>query len=297
MSHVCKILRRIIFFLLHLSFTWSPLKAQQYKINVQGCGISQPLPRIIHGSAFVKTQVPWLVQIARVSVDRRVVQCSGSIITRNVILTAAHCVQNRTFNPKGKIAVFYNSTKVFTPPYILVKRGVVHRLYKQYPKGYDIALLKLTKPLPKFDSFVRPVCLPRQGAKTPTKNMLLAGYGALNYEKKKATEALYIITKAMTKKDCMALLQRHKYTIPVNRMFCTNHPRGTAYVGDSGAGLTAHFGSRQGSKSVQFGIASFVWKRHNGLAPNVFTRVSMFMKWITKSLENMGHWKKLIESN
>ncbi|XP_077493934.1 transmembrane protease serine 3-like [Amblyomma americanum] len=296
MSPLSRVLCKILFLTPHLALLWSPIKAQEDKINRPDCGISQPVPRIINGSTVAKTQVPWLVRIVRHSSHGGGIFCGGSIITRNVIVTAAHCVKNSTFNPKGTIYVFYNSTNLSGNPVILAKRGVVHRLYENPFQGYDIALLKLSRPLPKFDNFVRPVCLPRQSEETPEKKMLLAGFGFTNYEGKGTKQALYLVTKAMKKDDCEKRLRTPNGTLaPMNLIFCTNHRSGSAFQGDSGSGLTAYVQGGRAPKSVLFGIVSFGQHRAFGVAPNIFTRISMYRRWIENSLKNIHKWKKVIK--
>ncbi|KAK8781654.1 hypothetical protein V5799_017006 [Amblyomma americanum] len=244
------------------------------------CGISQPVPRIINGSTVAKTQVPWLVRIVRHSSHGGGIFCGGSIITRNVIVTAAHCVKNS------------HSGKTRSGPQTL--RKPVSRIRHSPVK--DTNGLKLSRPLPKFDNFVRPVCLPRQSEETPEKKMLLAGFGFTNYEGKGTKQALYLVTKAMKKDDCEKRLRTPNGTLaPMNLIFCTNHRSGSAFQGDSGSGLTAYVRGGRAPKSVLFGIVSFGQHRAFGVAPNIFTRISMYRRWIENSLKNIHKWKKVIK--
>ncbi|XP_077493779.1 chymotrypsin-1-like [Amblyomma americanum] len=282
------------FLVVELLLLRSITEAQSNKINAPDCGISQPLGRIINGSTISKTQVPWLVQVVTISLRGNVSYCGGSILNRNVILTAAHCVMNRSMFDNWKILVHYNTTNLFRGPMIEVKRGIVHKRFERAVKGYDIALLELNKPLPNFDNFVRPVCLPRQGAKTPQVKMLLAGYGAIDFQQNLPKKVLYLVTTTVPMKACCASFGWcYCHLTPI--AFCTNNLRGTAYKGDSGSPLTAYIRRGKATKAVQLGIVSFGNKRNpSGLVPNVFTRVSKYIKWVNKALKTITLWKKIV---
>ncbi|KAL1469815.1 hypothetical protein MTO96_024797 [Rhipicephalus appendiculatus] len=120
------------------------------------------------------------VHVVGARLENRRIFCGGSIITRDTILTAAHCVVSKKFRIRP-VTVYYNTTIVRRGPCIRVKSVVVHENYTNPFLGYDIALLKLAKPIPQFDRFVGPVCLPEQGEKTRKGPMLVAGYGRPTY--------------------------------------------------------------------------------------------------------------------
>lgn len=264
-------------------------QAASYGINRPGCGYSQALGRIINGSVASKMHVPWVVHVVGTRHDKHRVYCGGSIITRDVILTAAHCVVSKKFRIKPVI-VYYNTTIVRKGPRIRVKTVVVHRNYENPFLGYDIALLELAKPIPRFDRFVGPVCLPKRGEKTRKGPMLLAGYGRPAY-KKQAKRLLYYITKARSDAACEAILDFEWGMFPMKRdlLICTKHPKAMMFKGDSGSPLTAY--SRRG-RSTQYGIASFVRASNRGCAPTVNTRVSMFMDWIKRALQMIHKRRK-----
>ncbi|KAL1469814.1 hypothetical protein MTO96_024796 [Rhipicephalus appendiculatus] len=263
-------------------------QASSYGINRPGCGRSEVLGRVINGSVASKLHVPWVVHVVGTK-HKRAQFCGGSIITRDAILTAAHCVVSKKFIFKP-IMVYYNTTIVRSGPRIRVQSVVVHENFKNVFWGYDIALLKLAKPIPRFDRFVRPVCLPQRREKTRKGPMLLAGYGRPLY-KKVGKRLLYYVTQAQSDAACtrnlgfewgmFRMMKKHL-------LICTKHPRAMMYKGDSGSPVTAY--SLRG-RSTQYGIASFVRSNNAGYAPTVSTRVSMFIDWIEWALQ-MTHGRR-----
>ncbi|KAL1417973.1 hypothetical protein MTO96_005960 [Rhipicephalus appendiculatus] len=249
-------------------------KATRYPFNTNECGISAPVGRIINGSAILRTQVPWMVTIVRRLRNGERYGCAGSIITRNVILTAAHC-----FNSKGRVPVridvYYNGSRMM--------------------QGCDIGLMKLKTPLPEFDKFVRPVCLPRASEHAKSDSMLVAGVGFTSFKGPGSKTILYYMTKVLTDEECrLALLVQYGIWWPKRlHWLCTKNPHSMAYSGDSGGAMTAYL---ENGRSTVFGIASFVSKNSNaGPAPAVFTKVSDFMKWITRCLTRITQWEKVIQ--
>ncbi|XP_065306292.1 chymotrypsin-C-like isoform X2 [Dermacentor albipictus] len=246
------------------------------------CFAAQPLGRVINGRVASKLHVPWLVHVVSVRHDNTISACGGSIITRNAILTAAHCVVSKKHRIK-RLLVYYNTTRVLRGPFMKVTKTIIHKKYKNAFLGFDIAVLKLAKPIPRFDWFVRPVCLPGRHEKTRKGPMLLAGYGRPTF-KKQGKRLLYYITKALPDVFCDAALAAEWWMFPVNRslLMCSNSRHAIMYKGDSGSPVTAY--TRQG-QSTQYGIASFLRPDNSGRAPAVHTRVSMFIDWIKQSLE------------
>lgn len=258
-------------------------EAFYYGINRPGCGRSQALGRVVNGSIASKLQVPWVVNVIGAKPHASRVTCGGSIITRDAILTAAHCVRSR------KVTVYYNTTVVLRGPRIKAKAVVIHRKFIKVFLGYDIALVRLAKPIPRFDSFVRPVCLPKQGEKTRRGPMVLAGYGRPG-RRKPGRRLLYYIPTASSDATCDVDLEVEWSRHPMKRnlLICTKHPHAMMYHGDSGSPLTAY--SRYG-RWTQYGIASFIRSSNAGYAPTVSTRVSMFIDWIKWALRVTGRRK------
>lgn len=271
---------------------WSStiLKAQHLEFNNKGCGTSAPLARVINGQITWKPQVPWLVYIFVVLESGPPIRCGGSIITKDVIMTAAYCV--KTGLPIARVVVLYNSTNLRENDYVDVESALVHPKYRGLRSGYDIALLKLQQPIEKFDRFVRPVCLPQQGEPTKARRMLIAGYGDIDTESDASDRILYYKASVLSDSNCSdAISTQWKKIRPkvIPLFMCSMDKNVTAYTGDSGDPVTAVVGRR----SIQYGIVAFGNKRNRGPAPVIHTKVSMFIDWISQSIQRIDKWKRI----
>ena len=98
-----------------------------------------------------------MVQVyARVD-ESRYYSCGGSIIASRFVITAAHCVHNRT-NVRVHLGGFYPGDMEYER---LVKQIIVHPGYNSFNSTYDIALLETWFPI-NMDIYT-PVCLRRTG--------------------------------------------------------------------------------------------------------------------------------------
>lgn len=103
---------------------------------------------------------PWVVLIRNKQLNGT---CTGSIISKYHILTAAHCIKvNGTVQPTSSFSVYVGSTTR-----LFVKQdefSVAKATYNEhFSKGInDIAVLKLKKAInfEKYNGYARPICLP-----------------------------------------------------------------------------------------------------------------------------------------
>lgn len=265
---------------------WScfTIKALRFPINSKECGLSEPLGRVINGKITWRAQVPWLVHIFSALERGKGIPCGGSIITQNVIMTAAHCMYEKS--KAGRVVVYYNTTSLHDDQFIDVEQAMIHPKYRNLDSGYNIALLKLSSPIKQFDRFVRPVCLPKQGEPTKAGQMIIAGFGDIDMKKKPADRIFYYRAHVLSDSSCAHAisLQWKRISSRARKLFmCSKNSHETAYTGDSGDPVTAYVGT----KSVQYGIVTFGHKQNRGPAPVVHTRVSMFIKWICEILRSI----------
>ena len=141
--------------------------------NLQGCtcgiaNVPKSKNRIVGGSESAENKYPWMV---RVMTTGAIHGCGGTIISRQYVLTAAHCVVERENSGEGKIrpvSDFSVTLAEHDHSQNSADRVPVSEIIP-YPKymnndcivqcHYDIAVLKLSSPL-TFSENIASVCLP-----------------------------------------------------------------------------------------------------------------------------------------
>ncbi|KAL1417974.1 hypothetical protein MTO96_005961 [Rhipicephalus appendiculatus] len=270
----------------------SSSQEERYSVNTESCGLSVPEGRIIHGKVTSKSHAPWIVLVLRMVGHAEAYCCGGSIITRNVVLTAAHCAQRKGGQLVRELAVYYNTSDFYSGPCMNVKEGMIHSQFVDAFHGYDIALLKLSRPLPRFDRFVRPVCLPKRGAPTKAGPMFLAGYGTTDTENTFTDMLRYYTPEVLSDEDCDQGLQLQKLnTLSSGLVICSRSKFELTWNGDSGSPVTAVMPN---GRSTQYGIHSIGGPNTDLPVPTIHTRVATFVPWIKESLRHIHDWPIIV---
>ncbi|KAL1394379.1 hypothetical protein pipiens_003067 [Culex pipiens pipiens] len=130
--------------------------------------------RIAGGINATITEHPYLVALES---NSRLV-CGGSIVSPNLILTAAHCLINR--NP-SHVAVRYGSTdREKGGTVVPTKQFFVHSDFDTQTTQHDIALIELEEPI-IFSRSARPVQIIKQLIDLPPgTKCIVSGWGMLN---------------------------------------------------------------------------------------------------------------------
>ncbi|NXC20549.1 KLKB1 protein, partial [Corythaeola cristata] len=143
--------------------------------------------RIVGGTDSSPGEWPWQVSL-HVKLSRQRHLCGGSIISNRWILTAAHCVMSLQ-NPniwRVYAGILKQSEINEDTPFFKVEEIIVHPQYKYAQTGYDIALMKLDKPM-NFTDLQLPICLPsKEDANILYTDCWVIGWG---YRKEKERNA------------------------------------------------------------------------------------------------------------
>uniref|UniRef100_A0A1I8PEC6 Peptidase S1 domain-containing protein n=1 Tax=Stomoxys calcitrans TaxID=35570 RepID=A0A1I8PEC6_STOCA len=180
--------------------------------------------RIVGGQLTTISSVPYMVQIW----NRGVFSCGGALISRNSVLTAAHCVED---GRPSDFTVVTGATK-------LTETGVRSKVSKLLiPKGYDsyslhmdVAMIKLTTPITKGSaktiSFYN-------GTLSAGMEVQVSGWG-LTKENGSVSPQIRTVKFPIIKKSTCA--KQYQYELPLtSTMFCAGTPGSKdSCSGDSG---------------------------------------------------------------
>lgn len=264
-------------------------------INRKGCGVSEPTGRVFNGEAISKLQIPWIVMIQTPEPGTDFAYaCGGSIITQNVVLTAAHCT---VFSYSiEEVRIYYNTTEPSEGPVNYAESRMVHRKFnRQTGAKYDVALLKMREPF-KFDRFVKPVCLPTREIDVTNKRLLAAGWGDTSNEATRSgpSNLLYVEVDGMSHEECERIIQKSISSdaggLDASVSVCARGRGNALCHGDSGAPVTLR---PKGKRSVQVGVYSAGSGCQSKHAYAICASVWKFMPWIRQALSEPDEWQAI----
>ncbi|NXI89408.1 FA11 factor, partial [Psophia crepitans] len=232
--------------------------------------------RIVGGTDSFPGEWPWQVSL-HVKLSRQRHLCGGSIISNRWILTAAHCIMSLE-NPniwRVYAGILKQSEITEDTPFFKVEEIIVHPQYKYAQTGYDIALMKLDKPM-NFTDLQLPICLPsKEDANILYTDCWVIGWG---YRKEKG-RVEDILQKAtvplMSKEECQARYRKRRIG---DKVICAGYDEGgrDACKGDSGGPLSC----RHEEVWYLVGITSWGEGCARPRQPGVYTKVADYSDWI-----------------
>ncbi|EDS41411.1 oviductin [Culex quinquefasciatus] len=241
------------------------------------CGVNGRSNRIVGGAETVAHEFPWLAGLFR----QGKLYCGASVLTKNYLVTAAHCVNS--FEP-SEIRVYlggHNIAKDFTE-LRRVKRIIDHEGFDIFTFNNDIALLELDKPL-RYGPTIQPACLPNGNERDFTGMLgIVAGWGRIEEKRPPSKTLRSVVVPIWSQEQCLEAGYGSK-KISEN-MMCAGYHDGKkdACQGDSGGPM--HKMGSEGSMEV-IGVVS--WGR--GCArpnlPGIYTRIVNYLPWIHEKLQ------------
>jgi secreted trypsin-like serine protease len=248
------------------------------------CG-NTPIPpdenRIVGGHVAKPYSWPWQAEMCMSGSfgGQCSLRCGGSIIDKNWIMCASHCVDGYVNHPERfhmKVGVYdYHSTNEPGEIVTNVTRIIMHPQYgkpKQF--SHDMSLLQLSQPL-TFTDHIQPVCLPanEDDLLVEGKDMIVTGWGATSEGGGVSSQLRQVVVPSLSMDHC----QREYPNQIDDTMICAGRQGVDSCQGDSGGPMvTKHTDGRW----FQCGIVS--WGQ--GCAENnhagVYSRVSSMCDFI-----------------
>uniref|UniRef100_A0A3B3IAQ9 Transmembrane serine protease 5 n=1 Tax=Oryzias latipes TaxID=8090 RepID=A0A3B3IAQ9_ORYLA len=197
--------------------------------------------------------------------------CGGSIITRQWIVTAAHC--SLTAVQRWKRSLLSLSAFCFLSANVMEKI-IYNKNYNHRTHDSDIALIKLRTPL-NFTDTIRPICLPQYKYDLPGGTQCwISGWG---YTKPDDEAPVPLISTKKCNSSCM-------YNGEITpRMLCAGYTEGKvdACQGDSGGPLVC----QEDTVWRLVGVVSWGTGCAEPNHPGVYTKVAEFLSWIYEMIE------------
>jgi len=132
--------------------------------------------RIVGGEPADPHEFPWQVSVYYTRTSGGTSFCGGSIVSKDYVITAAHCIGSA-----GTVSVGIG-TQYINQQQKIVKAKTVkgHEQYNPSTIDYDIAVLEMEVPFDFSDPKVGPVCLPKQDDQHDGKPVTVSGWGLTN---------------------------------------------------------------------------------------------------------------------
>ncbi|XP_040575995.2 brachyurin-like, partial [Lepeophtheirus salmonis] len=251
---------------------------------IEICGIENVATsdRIINGVEASPNQFPWTVFII-IHVGHQIGSCTGSVISKNFVLTAAHCLEGVS---KAEIYAGTHDTSLESEPHRQYRVSENLHVHPDYVHDFhyyenDIGLIELDKEL-EFNDFVRPACLPTFAdvdTDLVDKNTTITGWGRI------LGEPNYLMVPQLRYATDVPIISnyvcRESYGNTINsNIICLDGFSVQKFTchGDSGGPLNFEVSD---GKYMQIGVANFGGgKTCVSIKPLGFARVSGFLEWI-----------------
>ncbi|XP_076268845.1 phenoloxidase-activating factor 3-like isoform X2 [Rhynchophorus ferrugineus] len=281
---------------------------QNLKLLPEDCGYLDTENRIVNGEDAYLNEFPWMALLGYKSISgtgQISFSCGGSIINKNYILTAAHCIANLGKKQLVTVRVGEHSIKNSTdceiqpnkklkcnPPVqdLRVEEIIPHPYFNKTTLTNDIGLIRVSNINLNLES-TRPVCLPiTEDRKNVALNrVIVTGWGVTNPESRVSSDILQKIRlPVVSRADCQKIYQPHGVVLHDYQLCAGGLKNKDSCSGDSGGPLVVPVANEFGdAQYIQQAVVSF-GPKYCGLEnyAGVYTLIKFYMDWILNTMKN-----------
>ena len=232
--------------------------------------------------------------------ESEMVLCGGTLISNNVIITAAHCNNTDGVHYLQKVRLGHANLNSEVNIDVDIEEIIVHPDFGLGPYGHfnDLALIKLRENV-NFSNRIYPICLPKEEYPEETlKNKKLsilkvAGWGKYNETALRTDKLLKLELNYVNSEDCEnEFIDKVPGFILRDTQICARGPENKdSCNGDSGGPLMRL--DLSNGKFELIGITSFGTRACDSLTPGVYTKISKYLdfirKYITESADSTDY--------
>ncbi|XP_040066288.1 trypsin-like [Ixodes scapularis] len=261
------------------------------------CGVSllneKNIERIVGGQPADPGEYPWQVSLRKVGRDGRTRHfCGGALINDQWVATAAHCVVTQlggVVEPAStiKVRVGEHDQNSLEGEEIQVNAKQIFKYHGYQGYNNDIALIKMAKRV-RLSGRVQPICLPAPGEIFEGMNCVSSGWGATTSGGGAPSSVLREVSVPVYNNNVCLGPYARKFRINIrNWHLCAGAlegGRGSCY-GDSGGPFQC---KRKDGNWALAGLVSFGSGCAHRDYPDVYTRVTEFLSWISTTMNSAG---------
>ncbi|XP_025407941.1 serine proteinase stubble-like isoform X2 [Sipha flava] len=274
----------------------SNVNSQQ--LSAGSCGeVKLAVPLVTAGQSTHRGQWPWHVALYLIEGINLSYHCGGSLVSKNKVITAAHCVTNRVNDfvlNSSKIVVYlgkYHQLQYSDELGVQTKQVVRINVFPSYNSSNylgDIAVLTLSSDA-EFTNYVTPVCLWDNNftdlSEIEGKDGTVVGWGF--DENDTPTEELKMARMPVVSHEtCLWSYPKFYSEFTSDNTFCAGFRNGTSVCnGDSGGGMVFKKNSRWYLRGI---VSITVAKEGQRVCDTkhyvVFTDVAKYHDFISKNM-------------
>ncbi|CAL4099991.1 unnamed protein product, partial [Meganyctiphanes norvegica] len=255
------------------------------------CGMSQRF-NVVGGESTAAGDWPWLAAIlGNVFPSReRSVFCGATLITKQHVISAAHCFKKRfpnTIVRLGEYNVSIPNSLDGGQDFEIVDERIAN--YDRVTKENDLILLKLDRPVNQFTDFIRAACLPFHLRNDPFdgKTLEVVGWGLVVVETLTYTDTpLLGKVPVVPLSECQEAYKKKSSSLVDNRQLCAGTGVTDSCRGDSGGPL--NYLDFNTGRFYIVGVVSFGPKNcGDSNLPGVYGRIGSYLDWIEEKVREM----------